>query len=232
MSRSSRSIRRGAVAATLALALAPLAACSSGTDAATSQLKPDTAHTQLGAVKAQNLTLVAGDEKSGLLALGGAFINEGGQAETLTGVTVEGVSGPAELKSAAGTGPISIPPRGAVYLVGGPNAKESVTFKNVGALKVGDYARVTLTFGSVGETTIGVSVHPPEGYFEQLKPTAPAPAPSKPTASSSPTATGTGTASGTPNGTGATGAPTTGASSGTPTGINTVRPTSTGEAAH
>ncbi|MCF2526897.1 hypothetical protein [Yinghuangia soli] len=234
MSRSSRSIRRGAVAATLALALAPLAACSSGTDAATGDLKPDTANTQLGTIKVQNLTLVTGDEGSGLLALGAAFVNEGGQPETLTKVTVEGASGPAELKSSAGTGPITIPAGGAVYLAGGEKPKESVVFKNAGGVKVGDYARVTLTFGTVGETTLGVSVHAPEDYFEQLKPVAPtSAAPSSPAASPSASATSTATgAPGTPTGGPSSGAATTGTPAGAPaTGSTatsaTTRPTGT-----
>lgn len=185
MSRSIRSVRRGAVAATLALALVPLAsACSSGTDAATSKLKPDTPHTRLGTVQVQNLTLVTGDDGTDLVALGGAFINEGDQPETLTKVTLEGASAPAELHSAAGDGPITIPAGGAVYFSGGV---DKAVFENT-EVKHGAYVKVTLSFSTVGETTLGVPVHDPEGYYAPLKPTpeasavpaAPSPAPSTP----------------------------------------------------
>ncbi|HSA52738.1 MAG TPA: hypothetical protein VLH10_21845 [Yinghuangia sp.] len=212
MSRSISSVRRGAVAATLVLALAPLAAaCSSGTDAATGQLKPDTPHTQLGAVQVQNLTLVTGDDGTDLVALGGAFVNEGDKPETLTKVTLEGVSAPAELHSAAGgEGPITIPAGGAVYLTGGV---DKAVFEDAD-VEHGAYVKVTLTFSSVGETTIGVPVHEPEDYYAPLKPTpeataAPAPAapaattpaasPSAPPATATPPAAGQ-TASGQPSG--------------------------------
>ncbi|UGQ14891.1 hypothetical protein LO772_15720 [Yinghuangia sp. ASG 101] len=185
MSRSRRSVRRGAVAATLALALAPLAsACSSGTDAATNQLKPDTPHTKVGTVRVQNLTLVTGDEGTDLVSLGGAFVNEGSRPETLTKVTLEGAPAPAELHSAAGDGPITIPAGGAVYLTGGA---DKAVFGNT-QVKHGAYVRITLSFATVGETTLGVPVHDPEGYYAPLKPTpaapaVPSPVPSAPAAS-------------------------------------------------
>lgn len=228
----SRSIRRGAVAATLALALAPLAAaCSSGTNAATGDLKPDTPHTALGTVKVQNLTLVAGDEGTDLVALGGAFINEGDRPETLAKVVLEGATGAAELRSAAGTGPITIPAHGAVYLTGGA---DKIVFK-ADDIRAGDYKKVTFSFGTVGETTLRVAVHLPEDYYKPLKPEAPAtkPAaapsasqsPSTAPSSAAPSTTPSAPASGTPTGaaTATSGAPT---ASGTATG--TARASSSG----
>ncbi|MDI2131777.1 hypothetical protein [Yinghuangia seranimata] len=229
MSRSIRSRRQAAVAATLALALAPLAAaCSSGTDAATSKVKPDTANTTIGNLKVQNLTLVTGEEGTGLVALGGAFINDGDKPETLTKVSVEGAPAPAELASSAGTGPITIPAHSAVYLTGG---KDRVVVKNATEIAPGTSHKVTLGFSTVGETTLSVTVHTPEDYFKQLKPEAPTSAPATtaapttaaPSSSAPAAATTTGSATGQPSGTpNATGSATTtsaatGKASGTPT---------------
>lgn len=174
----SRSIRRGAVAATIALALAPLAAaCSSGTDAETTKIKPDTASVQVGNVKVQNLTLVSGGPTSGAMALGGAFINDGDQAETLTQVAVDGATGNAELKSASGTGSITIPAHGAVYLTGGADSVVAKVASVSGDSPVtpGKYAKVTLTFKTAGVGSVRVQVHSPEDYYKQLAPSAPAP---------------------------------------------------------
>lgn len=246
----SRSIRRGAVAATLVLALAPLAAaCSSGTDAATTQLKPDSANTQLGTLKVQNLSLVTGDAGTGLVSLGGAIVNEGDKPETLTQVMLAGATGPAELKSKEGAGSITVPAGGAVYLTGEKDGP-AVTFKNVAAdVTPGRYVDVTLRFSTVGETKLGVAVHPPEGYYKGLKPTAPKPA--APSAPATPPATATPAgsapaappASGAPSGAPATGqpngAPASGAPAGTgtpnnpPAGNTSSRPPASGEpAAH
>ncbi|MGA4540758.1 DUF461 domain-containing protein [Uniformispora flossi] len=227
----SRSIRRGAVAATIALALAPLAAaCSSGTDAETTKIKPDTASVQVGNVKVQNLTLVSGGPTSGAMALGGAFINDGDQAETLTQVAVDGATGNAELKSASGTGAITIPAHGAVYLTGGADSVVAKVASVSGDSPVtpGKYAKVTLTFKTAGSGSVRVQVHSPEDYFKQLAPSAPAPSlPAAPptTAPASPSAPASATASA-PASAPATGAPTGGASN-APTGAATATSTAT-----
>ncbi|WP_436776901.1 hypothetical protein [Yinghuangia sp. YIM S09857] len=223
----SRSIRRGAVAATLALALAPLAAaCSSGTDAATSQLKPDSAHTQLGTIKVQNLSLVTGDGDSGLVSLGGAIINEGDKPETLKSVTLAGAAVPGAMKDKDGATSITIPAGGAVYLTG-EKGGPSVSFSGAPDATAGKYIDVTFGFSSVGETKLGVAVHPPEGYYESLKPAAPqtaTPAPSTPAPPTSAPATSapasppaSGAASGAPEGGETPGAPASGAPTGTAT---------------
>ncbi|MGW0664686.1 hypothetical protein [Streptodolium elevatio] len=224
----SRSIRRGAVAATLALALAPLAAaCSSGTDAATTQLKPDSAYTQVGTIKVQNLSLVPGDKDSGLVALGGALINESDQPETLKQVTLAGSTAPGAMKDKDGAASITIPARGAVYLTG-EKGGPSVTFSGIREDITGKYVDVAFSFGTVGQTKLGVAVHPAEGYYAPLKPSSPPSTPPStpvtvPTVTAPPTST---PPSGPPVSPPASGAPATGQAGGpTATGTATAQAT-------
>lgn len=221
----SRSIRRGAVAATLALALAPLAAaCSSGTDAATTQLKPDSAYTQVGTIKVQNLSLVTGDEGSGLVSLGGALINESDKPETLKQVTLAGAAAPGTMKGQDGATSITVPARGAVYLTG-EKGGPSVTFSGAPDATAGKYVDVTFSFSTVGQTKLGVAVHPPEDHYEALKPSSPQSAAPSPASTPSAPAT-TPPASAPATGTSAS-PPATGAASGAP---ESGGPTATGTA--
>ncbi|MYV99579.1 hypothetical protein, partial [Streptomyces sp. SID3343] len=184
----SRSLRRGALAATVAAVLAPLAAgCASGKDAETHQIKPDTASTAFGDLKIQNVQLVTGDQGKHLVALGAALFNEGKEPETITKVTVDGAG-------AATGGPLTIPAGGALYMVDRPQGMTAespqgktylgpLVFPNAPDVEAGSFRKVTFAFGTAGETSLDVSVHAPTGYFEQLKPTPaftpppPAPAP-------------------------------------------------------
>ncbi|MFI1384710.1 hypothetical protein [Embleya sp. NPDC020886] len=213
----SRSLRRGALAATVAVVLPLAAGCASGKDAETNEIKPDTANAAFGSLKIQNVQLVTGDPGKHLVALGGALFNEGTKPETVTKVTVDGAG------QALG-GPLTIPAGGAVYMVDPPQgmSKDSpqgraylgpLVFPNADKVEAGSFRRVTFAFGTAGETSLDVSVHAPTSYYAQLKPTPaftpPPPAPPAPPTQAAPT-TGA-PATGAPN----TGAPATGAANAT-----------------
>ncbi|MYS79888.1 hypothetical protein [Embleya scabrispora] len=171
----SRSLRRGALAATIAVVLPLAAGCASGKDAETNEIKPDTASTAFGSLKIQNVQLVTGDPGKHLVALGGALFNEGTKPETITKVTVDGAG------QALG-GPLTIPAGGAVYMVNPPKdvAPDSplgktflgpLVFPDAAKVEAGSFRRVTFAFGTAGETSLDVSVHSPTSYYAQLKPT-------------------------------------------------------------
>ncbi|WP_406297936.1 hypothetical protein OG948_20590 [Embleya sp. NBC_00888] len=210
----SRSLRRGALAATVAVVLPLAAGCASGNDAETSKIQPDTANTAFGALKIQNVQLVTSDPGKNLVALGGALFNEGTTPETITKVTVDGAG------QALG-GPLTIPAGGSLYLVDRPQgmAAESpqgkaylgpLVFPDAAKVEAGSWRKVTFAFGTNGETSLNVSVHGPSGYFAQLKPTPAFTPPPAPPAAPPTTAAPTNSAGATsPPATGATGAATT-----------------------
>lgn len=171
----SRSLRRGALAATVAVVLPLAAGCAAGKDAETSRIQPDTANAQFGTLKIQNVQLVAGDEGQHLVALGGALFNEGTAPETITRVSVDGAG------QAAG-GPVTIPAGGALYLVDPPAGMDvdspmgktyvgPLVFPNAAEVAPGSFHTVTFAFGTAGETSLDVSVHSARSYYAQLKPT-------------------------------------------------------------
>ncbi|MFF7249551.1 hypothetical protein ACFZBU_37270 [Embleya sp. NPDC008237] len=216
----SRSLRRGALAATVAVVLPLAAGCASGKDAETNEIKPDTANTAFGSLKIQNVQLVTSDPGKNLVALGGALFNEGTKPETITKVTVDGAG------QALG-GPLTIPAGGAVYMVDPPKEVAAnsplgkaylgpLVFPDAAKVEAGSFRRVTFVFGTAGETSLDVSVHSPTSYYAQLKPTPaftpPPPAPPAPPTQTAPAtgapvnSTGSATAPATGN-TGATGTP-------------------------
>jgi hypothetical protein len=208
----SRSIRRGAVAATIALALFPLAACASGGDAATHNIKPKSAHTSAGDIKIQNLALVTGDPKVNPtdVSLGGSLINNGPDDE-LTKVTLDGAAGPATLPG----GSVALPKGAGRFLAPKPAGTDladyvgPALFKGTKGVLSGDYKKVTFFFKNAGEVTVEVAVHGPDAYFEQLKPAAPQVLPPAPVQSSPAALPSNAPASGAPS----SGAPSNSASS-------------------
>ncbi|GCD94240.1 hypothetical protein [Embleya hyalina] len=217
----SRSLRRGALAATVAVVLPLAAGCASGKEAETSKIQPDTANAAFGSFKIQNVQLVTSDPGKNLVSLGGALFNEGTTPETITKVTVDGAG------QALG-GPLTIPAGGAAYLVDRPQGMAAddpqgrvyigpLVFPNAAKVEAGSFRRVTFAFGTAGETSLDVSVHAPSGYFAQLKPTpAFTPAPPAPPTASAPTTAPPSTTPATANTGGATAPASGNGASGTP----------------
>ncbi|MEU3461661.1 DUF461 domain-containing protein [Streptomyces sp. NPDC006733] len=214
----SSSLRRGVLAAALALSIAPLAACGAGNDAQTHEVRPDNAAITVGDIQVQNAVILTQKAGSGPASVSARIFNNGNGDQTLQSLKV-GDALTAALAGASGAKTVVVPAHGTVLLGGAGNA--SATLPSSGeAFKDGDFQRVTLTFSSTGEVALDASVLPAAGYYKQYGAT-PSPA-GEPSDKATPTATGTpeNGASATPTGTG-TPKPT---GSGTPNGSGTPSP--------
>ncbi|CAL9482149.1 DUF461 domain-containing protein [Streptomyces sp. enrichment culture] len=177
----SRSLRRGAIAATaLVISLASLTACGAGNDAQTLQIRPDNAATTVGDIKVQNAVVITQAEGAGPAAFSATVFNDGSKAETLEGVQLPGSGAKAELKPAKGSGPLTVPAGGSLILGGEGNA--SVVIEGLKPTVRGGVQEVVLQLSETGDVKINALVHPSEGYYEGFGPTG---APSSPAASPS-----------------------------------------------
>lgn len=168
----SRTLRRGAVAA-LILATAPiLAACAAGDNAATLQVKPDSAATSISTgnanLKLNGIVVVTG-------ALGNAPANvtvniantDTTNSDTLTGVSVDQT--PAVL-----SGPVSIAPLSSVLLSGPGQVSATVPTLTE---QPGQNATVTFTFANAGSVTVQALVTAGRGQYAAYAPALPKPTP-------------------------------------------------------
>ncbi|MCX4906651.1 DUF461 domain-containing protein [Streptomyces sp. NBC_00878] len=198
----SSSLRRGALAAAaIAFSVASLAACGAGNKAQTLEIKPDNAATSVGDIKIQNAVVVTQPEleSTGPAVVSATLFNEGGTAQTLDSITVEGISEPAELKPAKGSGALTIPAGGSV-IIGGKGNASAVLESSREAFKDGDAQPVTFAFSKTGDVTLDAFVVPAESYFSEWGPTE-VPTPTEPSPSESATGSATGLPSGSPSGT-------------------------------
>ncbi|MCQ4084013.1 copper chaperone PCu(A)C [Streptomyces sp. RB6PN25] len=180
----SRSYRSGALAAVLALSIAPLAACGAGTDAQTQQVKPDTAMTSADDISIQNAVIVTDPAKAGPAAVTARIFNNGQSAQQLTAVSVPGLSQPVQLTGADGkAGPLTIPAGGTIAL-GGPGNPSAVVQNSQSVIKDGNVQNVVFTFSKAGQVSLAPTVVPALHYFQGYGPSAPA-APSSPSPSAS-----------------------------------------------
>ena len=191
------SFRRGAVAAVLVLALAPLAAaCSAGNDAQTDEIHPNSFSGSAGNAKVQSAFVLT--DPSGPATVSARLFNNGSSAQTLESVRIGGAG--AQLLGADGGSTITVPAHGSV-LLGGQGNPAAVLSGAGEALRDGDVQDAVFTFSGAGAVKTAVSVTPAAGYFEPYgpgsAPTTPAPAPSAATPAA--TATVTLTASATPS---------------------------------
>ncbi|GAA2489096.1 lipoprotein [Streptomyces thermolineatus] len=180
----SRSLRRGALAAALALAAAaPLSACAAGNDAETLQVKPDNAATTVGDIKIQNAVVITTDEGAGPTAVSANVFNDGTKDQTIESITVDGAGAPVELSPAGGGGKVVVPAGGSLVLGGKGNA--SATLAKDSGVTTGDYQKVVFRFSDEGEVAIEAHVVSPHGTYASFGPSSEASAPS---GSSSPSA--------------------------------------------
>ncbi|MFP3991626.1 DUF461 domain-containing protein [Streptomyces sp. E11-3] len=182
----SRSLRRGAIAATaLAFSLATLTACGAGNDAQTLGVRPDNAATSVGDIKIQNSTLITQPEPGaeGPAVVNATLFNEGDKDQTLDAIKVKGIEEDAELKPAEGSGPITVPAGGSV-VIGGKGNASAVLAEGNGTAAEGNAQPITFTFSKTGDITLKSAVVPATGYFSEWGPEAPkAPKSPKPDAS-------------------------------------------------
>ncbi|MDJ0346670.1 DUF461 domain-containing protein [Streptomyces sp. H10-C2] len=208
----SSSLRRGALAAALALSIAPLAACGAGNDAQTHQVRPDSAATAVGDIQVQNVVILTQKAGSGPATVSARIFNNGAADQTLQSLKIGDTALTANLSGAAGGQNVTVPAHGSVLLGGTGNPAATIPSSNE-AFRDGDFQRIVLTFSETGEVALAASVLPATGYYEKYGPSG----------TPSPTAKPTGTATPTPAATpqnGGTQTPT-----GTPTGTATATPT-------
>ncbi|GGO87186.1 DUF461 domain-containing protein [Wenjunlia tyrosinilytica] len=169
----SRSLRRGVLAASLVLAVAPLSACAASNDATTLQVHPDNPEASVGSIQVQNaVVIVPADGGPDAVSVSAALVNNGGRAQTLKSVTVQGQSQPLKLAGPNGKGGITVPANGQVVLLGGKD-QASATLPGAAARArkdLGSFEKVTFTFSSTGEVPVDASVVPAEGYYEPFGP--------------------------------------------------------------
>ncbi|SDL09077.1 copper chaperone PCu(A)C [Streptomyces indicus] len=205
----SRSLRRGAIAATaLAFSIATLAACGAGNDAQTLGVRPDNAATSIddGKVKIQNALVITQPDReaSGPAAVSATIFNNGTTDQTLEAVKVDGTED-AKLKPAKG-GSLTIPAGGSLVLGGKNNATAMLADSE--KVTHGDAHKVTFTLSETGDVTMTPFVVPATSYFAEWGPEE---VPEAPAGGASESATPSGSASGEPT-EGASGEPTDGAS--------------------
>jgi copper(I)-binding protein len=163
----SRSLRRGALAAALALSLAPLAACAAGNDAQTLQVKPDNAATTVGPIEIQNAVVLTKSGGKGPVSVSARVFNNGSGNQSLQSVTVG--SKQAQISAQDGGQTITVPAHGSVLLGGKGNPSVTVPDTSL-ALRDGDYQDVTFTFSRTGEVTVRAYVEPARGYYASYGP--------------------------------------------------------------
>lgn len=174
----SRSLRRGAIAATaIAFSLASLSACAAGNNAQTLEVKPDNAATAVGDIKIQNaLVITQPDLKStGPAVVAATIFNNGSSAQTLDGITVDGTGKKAKITPAKGDktskagGPLTIPAGGSV-IIGGKDNATAVLPSSREAVQDGNAQPVTFAFSKTGDVKMKTFVVPAESYFKKWGP--------------------------------------------------------------
>ncbi len=169
----SRSLRRGAIAATaLAFSLATLSACGAGNDAQTLGVRPDNAATSVddGKVKIQNALVITQPdlESTGPAAVSATIFNNGTTDQTLESIKIDGTAKEAELKPAKG-GSLTIPAGGSL-IIGGKNNATAMLPSSREAVLDGNAQSVTFTLSETGDVTLKTFVVPATSYFSEWGP--------------------------------------------------------------
>ncbi|MGW5735393.1 MULTISPECIES: DUF461 domain-containing protein [Streptomyces] len=174
----SRSLRRGAIAATaIAFSLASLAACGAGNNAQTHEIKPDNAATAVGDIKIQNaMVITQPDLKStGPAVVAATIFNNGTTDQTLDEIAVDGTGKKAKItpakddKKSKRGGPLTIPAGGSV-IIGGKDNATAVLPSSREAVKDGNAQPVTFAFSKTGDVKMKTFVVPAESYFKKWGP--------------------------------------------------------------
>jgi hypothetical protein len=187
-----RSFRRGALAAVVALTLAPLAACAAGNDAQTGKVEPDSQSAQVGDILVQNVFVLT--QPGGPATVSARVFNDGTTDQTLQAVQLAGGIS-AQLSAADGGSTITIPAHGTV-LLGGTGNPAAVINSGVESLRDGDVQNAVFNFSSTGAVALPVNVTPAAGFFAPYGPSS-VPTTAAPLPTETPTATPTGTQTGT-----------------------------------
>ncbi|MFE0646477.1 DUF461 domain-containing protein [Streptomyces sp. NPDC058877] len=189
----SRSLRRGALAATaIVFSVAALSACGAGNDAQTLKIRPDNAAVTVDDVKIQNALVITQPEPGakGPAAVSATVFNNGRLPQTIDAISLPGTNSAVTLKSAEGSGPITVPAGGSVVIGGEGNASAMIE-NGSEAARDGDAQQVVFKLSRTGDVGLNAFVVPAKSYFKDFGPeVVPAPPGATPTASESPAGEG------------------------------------------
>ncbi|MFE2425952.1 DUF461 domain-containing protein [Streptomyces sp. NPDC059373] len=188
----SSSLRRGALAAALALSIAPLAACGAGNSAETLQVKPDNAATTVGDIQVVNALVLTEVDAAGDSAVSARVFNNGDQKQTIEMVSVGTTNAVLSDKDSGQT--ITVPAQGSVLLGGKGNPSATVANTAEGK-RDGDFQKVTFVLSNTGAVSVQALVRPATGYLAPFGPTGAASPSASTSASPSTSASSTASAS-------------------------------------
>lgn len=137
--------------------------CAAGPNAATLQIQPNFAAGSAGAVQALNLVVVV-DPATGAAQLTGTVVNNGDQATTLTGVSLNGKSVP--VNSGGG---LFVGAHAAVNLAAPTGPKVVLAASGI---KPGHNAPVALTFTGGTAISVAAQTEPNNGVYSEFHPAA------------------------------------------------------------
>ncbi|WP_103504076.1 MULTISPECIES: DUF461 domain-containing protein [Streptomyces] len=158
----SSSLRRGALAATVAFTILPLtAACGAGFDAETTLVQPVNATTQVEDIKIQSINVVMSED--GPAAVTGRIFNEGSEPRTLVSITLPENGEVFELVPAEGESTVEIPAGGSVGLGGEGNAGAFVTDAESVGIVLGNAQHLVFDLSEVGTAELRATVVPMVG---------------------------------------------------------------------
>ncbi|WP_207957876.1 DUF461 domain-containing protein [Streptomyces sp. YIM 98790] len=172
----SRSLRRGALAATLALSIAPLAACGAGAESGTNTIRPDNAYAVIDGIEVQNASVLIGEEADGPASVTARIFNTGDENQTLEAILLGPDGGSFELLPAEGESGITIPAGGSVMLGGEGNPAAYVPDASAAGIAAGNAQNLTFLLSESGEAELFARVVPatdPYSYYADWGPTLP-----------------------------------------------------------
>ena len=135
--------------------------CAAGPGAATLQIQPNFAAGAAGDVQALNVVVVV-DPATGAAQLTGTVVNNGDQAATLTGASVNG-----KAVALGGSSSLSVAPHAALNLAAPSGPKLAVA--NSGST-AGHISPVSLTFADGKAISLSVPAEPNTGIYQQFEP--------------------------------------------------------------
>ncbi|SFC24792.1 hypothetical protein [Streptomyces aidingensis] len=172
----SRSLRRGALAATLALSIAPLAACGAGYDSGTDSVRPDNAYARTDGIEVQNVNVVIGEAADGPASVTARIFNDSGADQTLEAILLGTEGGQFELLPPEGESAITVPAGGSVMLGGEGNPAAYVPDASAAGIAAGNAQNLVFLMSESGEAELFARVVPATGpfaYYADWGPTEP-----------------------------------------------------------
>ncbi|UGY91911.1 hypothetical protein [Streptomyces gobiensis] len=162
------------VAAVIGLLL--LASCGAGTEAETSQIRPNPPSTMLGQLNIEGVVLVTSPDGGWPVSVFAGISNRGTRDDTLTGVRLGSPGVPAKLTPGKGemANPDASPgpeiPAGGIVLLGAPGATTAIVRAPGRAPQVGEVHPVVFEFRRSGRVSLDVEVVRGTGEYATYAP--------------------------------------------------------------